>query len=127
VMKRVSWRLVPMGLAGLLIPVVLWRIVRRLLATPRVRRRARAAPAADAVARVARRLERAGISVPTRATVRWIAHRARTRWPAAGSALGDLASLAEHELYAGPEPEKADRAAVRALWTRARQGMRHTA
>jgi hypothetical protein len=124
VMRRVSWRIVPIGLAGLLIPPALWWLIRRLAAKRPGRRRAHTAPAADAVARLARRLERAGIVVPARATVRWISHRARAQWPAAGPALAELAWRAERELYAGPELEEVDLAAVRTLWTQARQGMR---
>jgi hypothetical protein len=84
-------------------------------------------PAAMAVDRVARRLEHSGVVVPPRATIRWIANRARDRWPSAGAAIGELSWLAERELYTAAGPMFSDGALVRALWLRARQGMRQTA
>jgi transglutaminase-like putative cysteine protease len=94
---------------------------------PRVRRaRGAGTPAAAVMGRVAGRLARAGIEVPPRATVRWIANRARARWPAIGAAIGDLTWLAERELYAGISPQPADRAAVRKLWAQARRAMKQT-
>jgi hypothetical protein len=94
---------------------------------PRVRQvRGAGTPAAAVMGRVAGRLDRAGIEVPPRATVRWIANRARARWPAIGAAIGDLTWLAERELYAGISPPPADRAAVRKLWAQARRAMKQT-
>jgi hypothetical protein len=77
------------------------------------------------VERVAHQLERSGIDVPPRATIRWIAQRARDLWPAAGAAVGELAWLAERELYAAEGPRFSDRAMVRALMAQAKHGMRH--
>ncbi len=87
-------------------------------------RRSRRAPAAAAVGRVSRRLEKNGVEVPPSATLRWIANRARALWPGAGAAVGELAWLAERELYAGEQRHVTDRAKIRGLWARARQGMR---
>jgi hypothetical protein len=81
-------------------------------------------PAATAVERAARCLERDGVAVPSSATVRWIANRTRARWPAAGVPVGELAWLAERELYSGEERNLADRRVVRNLWTRTKQAMR---
>jgi hypothetical protein len=58
--------------------------------------------------------------------LRWIANRARARWPAIGAAIGDLTWLAERELYAAASPQPADRAVVRKLWAQARRGMKQT-
>jgi hypothetical protein len=87
-------------------------------------RRSRRAPAAAAVSRVSRRLEKNGVEVPPSATLRWIANCARALWPGAGAAVGELAWLAERELYAGEPRHVTDRAKIRGLWARARQGMR---
>jgi hypothetical protein len=56
--------------------------------------------------------------------VRWIADRTRARWPAAGVAVGELAWLAERELYSGEEWSAADRRVVRDLWKRTKEAMR---
>ena len=101
-----------------------WWLVRRR-PTARLRRGLRGRfPAAMAVERAARRLERDGVAVPSSATVRWIANRTRARWPAAGIPIGELAWLAERELYSGEERILADRRVVRNLWTRTKQAMR---
>jgi hypothetical protein len=102
-------------------------LLRWLLRRPRDRRRLRGAPApaASAVERVARRLQRAGVAVPASATVGWIRRRAQACWPQAAGALEALARLAERELYAGGGGA-ADRGAVRALWRQARRGMKRT-
>lgn len=57
-------------------------------------------PAARAMRRLARRLEREGLTVPESATVRWIGRAARFQWPGAAQPAGDLVWLAERELYA---------------------------
>lgn len=125
VVRSLSWWMVWIAAAG----VAGVAFLRRRLLRRRTRlRRARGAgtPAATAMARVAGRLGRAGIEVPPRATVRWIANRARARWPAIGAAIGDLMWLAERELYAAAAPRPADRAVVRKLWAQARRAMKQT-
>lgn len=102
---------------------VWWCSRRRQMLTPRPRRMA-SGPAALIVNRIAARLEREGIEVPVHATVRWIANSARRAWPTAGAAVGELAWLAEHELYAAEGQNSSSRATIRALWKQARQGMR---
>jgi transglutaminase-like putative cysteine protease len=122
-LRRMSWRHLPWALAVLAVPVLGWWIRRRLRASgPRLKRKV-VGPAAVAVERIAHRLERGGIEVPDHATVRWIANAARDRWPAAGSPVGDLAWLAERELYAAEGPQFSDGAIVRTLWLRARKAM----
>jgi transglutaminase-like putative cysteine protease len=86
------------------------------------RARFRRAPAAAVIARIARRLGRAGVDVPPRATVRWIGRRARVQWPAAAAPVSELVWLAERELYAGQGAAPA--ATVQHLWAQVRQGMR---
>jgi transglutaminase-like putative cysteine protease len=90
---------------------------------PRRRRRA-GPPAARAVQRVADRLHAEGIAVPARATVRWIARTAADRWPAAASAVRELAFRAERELYAADRPLESDRSEARRLWLKVVQAMR---
>jgi transglutaminase-like putative cysteine protease len=126
-LRRVSW----VHLFGAAFLVVLsgtlwWMARRGRSSSPRAIRRA-PGPAAMAVDRVARRLEQSGVSVPPQATIRWIAARARDLWPAAGSAIGELSWLAERELYTVAGPRFSDGAVVRALWLRARRGMRQAA
>jgi len=80
-------------------------------------------PAARAIALLARRLERGGVMVPTAATVRWIGRTAATRWPQVAGEIGELAELAERELYAdGPSPAGA--AEARRLWFGLRRALR---
>jgi transglutaminase-like putative cysteine protease len=78
-------------------------------------------PAARAVRRVERRLGRAGVSVPERATPRWIGAVAASAWPPAADELHRLVGLAERELY-GPGRAAADRAEVRRLERAIRAG-----
>lgn len=96
---------------------------RRVVSLGRLQR-SRKAPAAAAMGRVSRRLRKNGVEVPPSATLRWIANRARSLWPSAGDALGELVWLAERELYASEPRRIVDRAKVRAQWARARQAMR---
>ena len=118
--RHLFWFVVVVGVGFLL-----WRSVRNRPVLPSGGlRRSRRTPAANAVGRVARRLQKSGVEVPPRATIRWIANRARTIWPGAGTAVGELAWLAERELYAGGTRRTGDRTRVRHLWTRARQSMR---
>ena len=108
---------------ALSVGIVWWSVRRRPVA--RIRWGSRGGlPAAMAVERAARRLERNGVAVPSSATVRWIADRTRARWPAAGVPVGELAWLAERELYSGEDRNLADRRVVRNLWTRTKQAMR---
>lgn len=80
-------------------------------------------PAAAAVEKLARRLEHEGTQVPASATVRWIANGVRIRWPTAGAAAGELAYLAERELYSDLHRAGVDRTAVRKLWSSAKRAM----
>jgi hypothetical protein len=75
------------------------------------------------VDQLARRLEHEGTQVPPSATVRWIANGVRTRWPTAGAAAGELAHLAERELYSDLHRAGVDRTAVRKLWSSAKRAM----
>jgi len=111
-----------MTMCAILAGIVWWLVRRRPVARFRWRPRG-GFPAAMAVERAARRLEQDGVAVPSSATVRWIADRTRARWPAAGVPVGELAWLAEQELYSGEERNLADRRVVRHLWTRTKQAM----
>lgn len=125
-LRRISWSHLPLVLVVLLLPGVLWWAARhRRESSPRSARMG-TGPAATAVERVVHHLERVGVEVPPSATIRWISRRARFQWPGAGSALGELAWLAERELYVADGPRFSDRATVRTLWTQARRSMRHT-
>jgi transglutaminase-like putative cysteine protease len=125
VLRRLSvWHLGWALLAGL-VGLILWLLPKRwrgisLRAKP-------SGPAAMAVDRVARRLERSGVVVPQWATIRWITSKARDLWPGAGTAVGELAWLAERELYTAEGPQFSDGATVRRLWLRALHEMRHPA
>ena len=121
VLRRMSWRHLPWAAVILVIPFLIWLMVGRLSGRTRQPRRIANSPAALTVGRIANRLERDGVEVPTHATIRWIANSARQSWPAAGTAVGELAWLAERELYAAERI--ADRATVRSLWKQARRGM----
>ena len=123
--RALSWWMFGAAAAVVAISVLLRRWLRGR--QPRLRRsRGAGTPAATVLARVAGRLDRAGVEVPPRATLRWIANRARARWPAIGAAIGELTWLAERELYAAASPQPADRAVVRKLWAQARRGMKQT-
>jgi hypothetical protein len=112
-----------MPVCAISVGIVWWLARRRPVARLRWGPRG-GSPAAIAVERAARRLERDGVEVPSSATVRWIADQTRARWPAAGVPVGELAWLAERELYSGEERILADRRVVRNLWTRTKQAMR---
>ena len=106
--------------------VLLWwagRRLWRLFPTPRARRRSLAL---TMMSRVARRVERAGVEVPPSATIRSIANSARRLWPRAGRAVGELAWLAERDLYADEPGRIIDPTTVRALWAQAAQAMRQS-
>ncbi len=121
--RSLSWWMFGAGGAAVVAATFLRRWMRRR--KPRARRSHRAGtPAATVMERVAGRLERSGIVVPQRATVRWIANQARTVWPATGAAIGDLTWLAERELYSRRFPRSADRAVVRKLWAQAQRAMK---
>ena len=125
VLRRFSWKYLPFALVVILVTSVLWWSARYRRVSSLPTRKMATGPAAMTVERVAHKLERAGVDVPPRATVRWITRRAREMWPAAGTAVGELAWLAERELYAADGPRFSDRATVRSLWKQVRHGMRH--
>jgi len=125
VVRSVSWWM--LGVVAVVVGVSAFLVGRLQRRRPRLRRSSRSGtPAAEIIARVAGRLDRAGVDVPPRATVRWIARHARARWPAIGAAVGDLAWLAERELYGERVPRPANRAVVRKLWAQARRGMKQS-
>jgi len=124
-LRRISWDHLPLVLVVLLLPGVLWWAARHRRESSPHSARMGTGPAATAVGRVVLHLERVGVEVPLDATIRWISRRARFQWPSAGSAIGELAWLAEHELYAANGPRFSDRATVHTLWKQARHGMRH--
>jgi hypothetical protein len=124
VLRRISWRHLPLGLIVAVLPAVLWWAARQRRSASPHSARVGTGPAAVAVERVVHQLERSGVEVPPRATIRWIAKRARDLWPATGSAIGELAWLAERELYAADGPRYSDRATVRTLLAQAKHGMR---
>ena len=121
---RISWVHLVVGLSLLAGAVLLWvagRLVVRIFPTRRSRTRS---PALLMMSRVARRVERAGVEVPPSATIRSIANSARRLWPRAGGAVGELAWMAERDLYADETDRIIDRATVRTLWVQAAQAMR---
>jgi len=122
--RAFEWRQL-LWLVGMATVVALGRRYwRRLPAASSLRVPRRSAPAAAMVAKIEHRLERAGVEVPRHATVRWIADSARSRWPGSGAPVGELAWLAEQELYAEGGGFSVDQVAIRRLWTRVKQGMR---
>ncbi len=110
-----------LGLAGTAAAVWLAFQAGRRLRPRRVVGRRRRTPAAAAVERLRRRLERSGAEVPHGATVRWIGRAAGQRWPAAADGVSRLVLLAELELYSaaggGPAHE------ARRLWRGVRRGL----
>ncbi len=124
-LRRMPWSYLPVAVAVVAVPFVLWWTARHRRGRAHGPGRMRTGPAAIAVERFVRELERAGIEVPPRATIRWISQRACDLWPAAGSAIGKLSWLAERELYAADGPRSSDRGTVRTLWSQARHGMRN--
>jgi hypothetical protein len=123
-LRKISWHRLPWAVMVVAASGLLWWLARRQRTPSRRSKRTAKGPAAIAVDRVARQLERSGVEVPPRATIRWIANQARELWPAAGSAIGELSWLAEREIYAEEQPRFSDGATVRSLWLRARQAMR---
>jgi transglutaminase-like putative cysteine protease len=118
------WRQAAMALVALVAAAGAVTAIRR---RPRGgRRRAAGAPrspAARAIARLVRRLERSGVPVPAAATVRWIGRTAAERWPQAAGAISELAQIAERDLYAA-EPTPAGAAEARRMWSELRRAMR---
>ena len=111
--------------AGLLL-WCLGRIRRWLVGRgPEVPRPPSRTPAAQAVRRLARHLERAGVAVPASATVRWIGRAARFQWPAAAQPASDLVWLAERELYAAGGSVYGV-AEVRRVWADLRRAIRQS-
>ena len=124
--RHFEWRSVGLVLVGVAAAVFLWRFMRNREQPSPAKRPPAASPAARSIDRIARRLGKNGIDVPQRATVRWIARHARRAWPGAGAAVGELAWLAERELYSSDGPGNADRAVVRTLWKSVRHAMRQS-
>ena len=124
VLRQVRWHHLPWLAVILTMPVLAWWLMKRRSPPKRRLQQKASGPAAQTVGWIATRLERQGVEVPTRATVRWIANTARQTWPTVGTAVGELAWLAERELYTAEGPRPADRATVRSLWKQARQNMR---
>jgi transglutaminase-like putative cysteine protease len=119
--RRIRPRHLVWGLALVISGVVLWSWLRRWVGrvAPTFNRQRRVSPAARAVDRLRRRLERAGEAVPAAATVRWIGRAATARWPSVAAEVAKLVNLAELELYA--RSPASDGAAVRELWRRVRR------
>lgn len=95
----------------------------------RSRRGARATartPAARAMARLGRRLERVGAPLPVAATVRSIGRTAAGRWPEGAGPIAQLVELAEGELY-DAERRSTGAAEARRLWAELRRAMRRPA
>ncbi len=104
-----------LGLAG-------WRVALRPHLVRRIGRRRR--PAASAVRRLERRLQRLGEPLPASVTVRRIGAAAARRWPPASSAAMRLVELAEVELY-GPDRRAAgSRDEVARAWAALREAIR---
>jgi hypothetical protein len=123
-LRRMPWGYLPLTLVVAVLLLVFWWAARHRRRSGADTRRIHSGPAAAALERVVHRLERFGVEVPPRATIRWISKQARHRWPAASSAIGELCWLAERELYAAEGPRFSDRATVRTLWRHTRRGMR---
>lgn len=81
-------------------------------------------PAARAVARMAGKLERAGVEAPQWATIGWIGRATVKRWPPAARDVKRLVGLAEDELYGGDRLTGARLKAVRLAWKRIRRRLR---
>lgn len=121
--RSLSWWMVWAGAAAVAVAAIVRHWLRR---RPQRRPRRVGTPAATVMDRIAGRLVRADVDVPTGATIRWIAGRARQHWPASGAAISDLTWLAERELYSGSSPRPSDRAVVQKLWAQTRRGMKRT-
>jgi transglutaminase-like putative cysteine protease len=111
--RHMLWMLVLPGAWGV------WKSLQ--LAVKLWRRRRHQTPAARALARLTRRLARAGVTVPPGITLRRLGALATTRWPAARRAISELVALAEQELYAPGLGLPAPARTVRRLWSRARR------
>jgi len=120
-LRRLLWVVICFIAAG-----SAWLWVRRTFSGRRPLERSRGFPAATAMTRAGRILEREGVAVPPSATIRWIADRMRAGWPAAGAPVAELARLAEQELYAGGERRVVDRRTVWSLWRHVKLAMRRT-
>jgi len=118
------WRSAAIVLAALAVAIVAATAVHRRPRRSRLRAPGAArSPAARAIARLVRLLERGGSPVPAAATVRRIGRAAAVRWPEAAGPIGELADAAERELYAGgPTPVRAFE--VRRAWSELRRAIR---
>ncbi len=121
--RHLEWRRLLWLAALVVLSAAFFWIVRRKIGRG-LRARYVGPPAARAVARVARKLQRRGVEVPGRATIRWIARRARSQWPAAGPAVAELAWQAERELYSDDNGSGLPRQAVRELWATVAKAMK---
>jgi len=106
--------------AVVVVVVIVGRLARRR-SRPRLRRAVSRGPAALALERLARRLQRTGLAVPRSATVRWIARRAAERWPRVAAPAVELCCLAERELY-GPGGSAPTRSEVQSAEAALRAG-----
>ncbi len=119
--REISWRLLVTAFAVAVVLLGTLRAARRvrLLRPPQHSK----SPAGRMIQRLARRLHGAGIDVPRRATIRWIAGAAGSLWPRSRDAVDRLARVAERELYDVRPPDAAT-AEIHELWRAARRGMR---
>jgi hypothetical protein len=119
--REISWRLLVAVFVGAVVLLGILRIARRRrrLRLPRYR----ASPAGRMIQRLVRRLHGAGVEVPQRATIRWIAETAGSLWPQSRDAVDRLARVAERERYDAGGSVAAG-AEIRELWRAARRGMR---
>lgn len=117
------WRSVAIVIISLAAAVAAVAALRKGRRRGRVPRATARTPAARAIARLVRRLERGGVLVPAAATVRRIGRSAAARWPQAADEIAELERLAERELYAaGPSPHGP--VEVRRAWSDLRRAMR---
>ncbi len=89
----------PLWLAGVALAAALMVLLRRRRTRARPSARSRG-PAAAGLARLVRRLERGGETVPAGATVGRIGASAARRWPEAAGSIARLVRLADEELFA---------------------------
>jgi transglutaminase-like putative cysteine protease len=125
-LANLRWQTLVWALAAIAAAWLIWATVRKygrrsaVSGPPQSR-----TPAALAIRRLARRLEREGVVVPIGATVRWVGRAARFQWPAAAQPASDLVWLAERELYA-PKGSTYGATEVRRVWSDIRRAIRNS-